>query len=306
MMPWKGGLLVAFGLMVGGCFLPAYQVASWTATGVSFVFSGKGMGDHALSLAMNKDCASLRLLEGKDVCVEYEDEHEDSWSAMASTWKMPEPNEDSVAENWAGTADDPAIQPALAQVSNDENSPTMVIAAHNQSAEAETPEKPTVGLDFNGLTVPSWVVSVPSESVWARNSFAPRGLDFDGLVKSSSFDGRVKASSRESDTSLVLTQLRETTAEPVIYLVIGSFRDEENANRLGAKYENLATAVSKSETDGRTIYRLLTGPIKRNLLTQNRARLVKLGIRNSWAVRLCRGNLGVPPCKPVLQEALLR
>lgn len=105
MMPWREGLVVSLGLLVGGCFLPAYQIASWTATGVSYIFSGKGVGDHALSLAVNQDCATWRVLQGKEICADYGGDFENSWSAMASTWKLPDPEENSdkaLSGGWSG------------------------------------------------------------------------------------------------------------------------------------------------------------------------------------------------------------
>ena len=87
-MPWREALVISLGLLVGGCFLSAYQIASWTATGVSYVVSGKGVGDHALSLAMNQDCATWRILQGKEICLDYGRDFESSWDAMASTWNL--------------------------------------------------------------------------------------------------------------------------------------------------------------------------------------------------------------------------
>jgi hypothetical protein len=57
-MPWRGIFVVAMGLLTSGCIFSAYQIASWSVTGVSYVFTGKGLGDHALSLATSKDCAT--------------------------------------------------------------------------------------------------------------------------------------------------------------------------------------------------------------------------------------------------------
>jgi hypothetical protein len=88
-------------------------------------------------------------------------------------------------------------------------------------------------------------------------------------------------------------------------LVRGSFRDEKNAKRLGAEHAGLKTTISKTVSDGRTLYRLLAGSIDKAALSGVRVGLAKAGIRNSWAVRLCRGSFAIPPCKPVLQQAAL-
>lgn len=59
-------------LLLSGCLPPVLQVASWTVTGVSYVFSGKSVGDHVLSIAAEKDCATWRILQGKRICVDYD------------------------------------------------------------------------------------------------------------------------------------------------------------------------------------------------------------------------------------------
>ena len=41
---------------------------TYAATGVSYVSSGKGIADHALSASADKDCAIHRAIEGKDIC----------------------------------------------------------------------------------------------------------------------------------------------------------------------------------------------------------------------------------------------
>ena len=93
--------------------------------------------------------------------------------------------------------------------------------------------------------------------------------------------------------------------EAAIYLVMGSFRDRSNAERLGDRHSGVTTSIAKIDADGRTMYRLLAGPIEKTALTGVRVDLAKAGIRNSWAVRLCRRSLSAPPCTPALQQALL-
>ena len=52
-----------------GCGLPtAVTVATYAADGVSFVATGKGVTDHALSAAVDRDCALLRAMNGDAVC----------------------------------------------------------------------------------------------------------------------------------------------------------------------------------------------------------------------------------------------
>lgn len=66
-------LLTVF--LVAGCTLPpALQIASFAASGISYLTSGKSMSDHVLSTAMAQDCALHRLVMNEPVCVEGDDE----------------------------------------------------------------------------------------------------------------------------------------------------------------------------------------------------------------------------------------
>lgn len=55
--------------LVSGCALPpVIAVASYATTGISYLASGKGPSDHALSAMAEKDCAIHRVVMGGDIC----------------------------------------------------------------------------------------------------------------------------------------------------------------------------------------------------------------------------------------------
>ena len=65
-MGWSGFVLVS-------CGLPAsVVVAGYAADGVSFGYTRKTVGDHALSAALARDCAVWRVVHGDAVCVQPE------------------------------------------------------------------------------------------------------------------------------------------------------------------------------------------------------------------------------------------
>ena len=67
--------IVAGSLLVGGCALPpAIQVASWALSGFSYASTGKGPTDHAISIAMQEDCALHLIAVDGDVCGPYMDD----------------------------------------------------------------------------------------------------------------------------------------------------------------------------------------------------------------------------------------
>jgi hypothetical protein len=54
---------------VAGCALPpVIAIASYAATGLSYVSSGKSVSDHVLSAMVEQDCAMFRVVMGEDIC----------------------------------------------------------------------------------------------------------------------------------------------------------------------------------------------------------------------------------------------
>jgi hypothetical protein len=63
--------VVGLSLLLTGCGLPPAIVAfSYAMDGVSYASSGKSVTDHALSAAIEQDCAMFRAIQGRDICRE--------------------------------------------------------------------------------------------------------------------------------------------------------------------------------------------------------------------------------------------
>lgn len=61
--------VVGLSLLLTGCGLPPAIIAfSYAVDGFSYASSGKGITDHALSAAIEQDCAMFRAVQGKDIC----------------------------------------------------------------------------------------------------------------------------------------------------------------------------------------------------------------------------------------------
>ena len=295
-MPWREALVISLGLLVGGCFLSAYQIASWTATGVSYMVSGKGVGDHALSLAMNKDCATWRILQGKEICLDYGRDFESSWDAMASTWNLSEESNEGLL---VSGSDDPV--PNITASNTLTQSAKVPLADLSSANLKETVtrdgDEAVLGIDFEDLVVPEPVATPYQDGTWQPNALAPHKSDLDLPIQTKG---------RQNHFAVVPAEtLPVRSSESAIYLVMGSFRDKTNAERLSASHTGIKTAVSKVENDGRTMYRLLAGPVAKASLRGLRRELENVGIRDSWAVKLCRGGLTAPPCQVLVQQAKL-
>ena len=83
-------------LSLTGCIAPPIvSYVSMALDGASFITTGKSVGDHALSVAINEDCALLRVITEQDVaavCREYptEDPSEDQQEAATESKAISE------------------------------------------------------------------------------------------------------------------------------------------------------------------------------------------------------------------------
>jgi hypothetical protein len=329
-MPWRGIFVVAAGLLTSGCIFSTYQIASWTVTGVSYVFSGKGVGDHVLSLATSQDCATFRLLQAKQICVDYGSDFENSWVALASSWKVPDllrqPDGDvKDIEAPAVLTAFKADTPTLSKPAGDTLAirtvaiRTVAIQTVAMTAPFDAPPREVqtarAGLDFKGLVTPQTRVDAGDLEVsWLASAGSAPGLDFgslnpgDGALEAVS-NQKIEVVSNQKTAAPVLRIVKSLAVvapgRPAIYLVLGSFRNRANAQALRDRHTGRTMQVMKILADDRTMFRVLAGPIDTAVLTRARVDIAKAGFRNAWAVRLCSGNLSPPPCEPVLQQASL-
>jgi hypothetical protein len=45
-----------------------FQIASWALDGISYITTEKSVTDHGISIVAQKDCALLRVVQGKEIC----------------------------------------------------------------------------------------------------------------------------------------------------------------------------------------------------------------------------------------------
>ncbi|MFQ6017028.1 MAG: hypothetical protein ACE5KF_02435 [Kiloniellaceae bacterium] len=120
--------IAAVAIPLSGCALPpAVSIASVAIDVASYAASGKSVTDHGISLVLQRDCALLRVLEGR-IC--RDGTADDTETALAAL----EPLSDSQI---APASDDPmSLPPDLAYLAG----PTGVVAA----GYPETAEGPAV------------------------------------------------------------------------------------------------------------------------------------------------------------------
>ncbi|HUK10711.1 MAG TPA: SPOR domain-containing protein [Stellaceae bacterium] len=70
-------VLLALPVLASGCALPpALVVASYGADGLSYLSSGKSLGDHGISTVLDEDCALHRFLDDKPICRDFNPPYE--------------------------------------------------------------------------------------------------------------------------------------------------------------------------------------------------------------------------------------
>jgi hypothetical protein len=58
---------------LAGCAVPpVVQMISWGVTGVSYIATGKGLSEHVLSVALDRDCAVMHVLDGEAFCLPWD------------------------------------------------------------------------------------------------------------------------------------------------------------------------------------------------------------------------------------------
>ena len=113
--------ILACALMLGGCALPVpLQVASWALDGLLFITTEKTMADHGVSIAVQRDCAMLRVVTEGAFCRDYIGE------TTVAVLELPPPEND-------GTASAVSVADALV-IDTADLAATMELAAFETAA----------------------------------------------------------------------------------------------------------------------------------------------------------------------------
>ncbi len=84
---------------------------------------------------------------------------------------------------------------------------------------------------------------------------------------------------------------------PLVYVVVASYRSADEAAYVAAGLRELpAAAAAAASIDGSVFYCVVVGPLDDRLVPVLDARLAAAGITHTFAVELCPGTLGPPPC----------
>ena len=249
-----------------GCILPpAITYVTMALDGVSYVATGKSVGDHALSAAVEKDCAVWRVVseQGVDaVCHEYVDDDAEDDIAVA-------------LEAGDGGAALPTERRSVRQ-----SQPADIVLA------AAAPTEPLVILAVALTPEPTESAAeidttAPPEPIDLLLGIGPAKLSDDPTfhIEPAATDNAPAANNRKA-----------------VFLVVGSFRTIDRAERLAAQIPGITTTIAPALVGSDRYYRVVVGPYEPGETGDAQSRLAAAGIGNTWAANLCTGDLGTPPC----------
>jgi hypothetical protein len=268
-------------------------------TGISYVFSGKGVGDHVLSLATEKDCATWRVLQGKRICVDYVKMNGNGWDAVASTFKVPT----------FGTGDDPHDFAMDGPVQLASAAEEFILFDSSEDVESDAA---FMEVDTNRQAILDDAIMVAMAKT--SEGAAPASGSSNSLMLTEAQPANVQPANTQIKKIITVDEVDRPTLRPGsyrggkakgLYLVIGSFRSNQRAMKLQARHTGLSTAIMQARVSGRSLYRVLAGPFNKSELGAVRWKLAKGGVRHSWAMRLCTTTLTPPLCVTAVQQAAL-
>jgi len=246
-------------LALAGCGASlGFTAASYGVDGAAYATEGKSTTDMALSAIESKNCALLRVIDGKPICKPW------TPAELAQMQK----NKEDVARHH----------------------PDVILMSENEDFEAvgvPAPKKPPLA-DVNAPEVAA-AAPAPSEAPPAlpvaavkREALAPPAAT------------RIAVAPEKDDktaTTASSTQVRVAHARPGdVYLVLASFSTRANAERARMLYAKSGQGMSLAVLDGPTYHRVASGPYGRAELAAARARIEReLGVAKSWAVAACPG-----------------
>ncbi len=251
-------------LLLGGCALPVpLQIASWALDGISVLVSQKSVTDHGLSLVTDKDCAIWRgVVEGElcrdtvdqDILVAGDDTRPDVAAGFASALS---------GRSGAGTIQK-TITMSNQQVVADRRQAGVVFGhAMSNTAVLENPKKVEAV-----QTAQLSLTTFPESIVLPKPELEIKAIE---VVKWS---------------PPVRPEFIDQSPEKGIYFVIGSFRNQNNAERLSDRHQNLSATLISAKLDGKKLYRVVVGPVQKNRIKTTHKVLRKEGLADTWAIRV--------------------
>lgn len=320
-------------LLLAGCSVPpAYQIASWALDGFSFIISGKSVSDHAISVVVQKDCAMWRIVQGDEICAESvpteiegvmvakrpdigddggeisQQELDEigarlsevapaaggerrvaSAAAPALPSNLPFGTPLTLAENYVGHGPLPEVKQTLPAMTSAQPFGRPGLTYYAPS------DKPVLGAvprdDALSTATTNTSALVPARVV-LRQLAALEVADDVTVAGEPGAYGRAALAAAVADGSRRLA----AAAGNAKYLVLGSFRVRENAEKLSAGLSGFDTFVARAGVRGEVYHRVLARPSSGESVADLKRRYVEATGGESWVIALCRNGSFAPSC----------
>lgn len=282
--------LVVF-IPLSGCALPpAIAIASYAADGVLLMTSGKTSTDHLLSMAEKRDCAVWRVVKNEPICHEFADGKD-----PYDDWRDPGEVQVAVESTDAGfTASlnddmrkrDQAIRDA--QIAKQQKAERIQIAqagigqpvtsardivgpANRTMSDVTSAPLPTIAPAPAPASQP--VQLTPPAAQAAPAPSAPVVATPAPVAKPAAVASAAKAPAKASKT----------------YVVIGSYKVEENAKRVARQHQALKPAMQAVTVRGERYTRVVAGPYSAAEAAAVKQRLQSQGAPDAFTAAACAG-----------------
>jgi len=293
------------------CVPAAVSIASYGFSGLSMVATEKGMGDLALSQAMDKDCATWRIIKGDDICRDYtpKERHDRALAQLeadnygpgyshASELESPPVPVRTQAQLLAELERREAAERAYASASPEpqrnpsEGKETTLALASAHPAPVAAPSPPAAGrVIVVALAAPKRqaqrqaVLPVPLPP--KAKPAAPARL---AAAKGPVLTAHAPKLVAVMQPPLAARSLSGTTPGDNSFIVLASYSTRAHAQAGLAHYAAVRPLLSVATVGGKELYRVVSGPFGPDDLAEARATLARsYDLRDSWAIPRCGG-----------------
>ena len=320
-------------LFLAGCGLPpAFAIASYAVDGILLLTSGKTSTDHAISIVAQQDCAMWRIIQGEEICTDYQ---------------VIEPGEDGIAlaeaDIDADSSADGTIEVAALETSGPSDKAFGTPTFRKKKASTYTAREDVPSRSF-GKPSPTYrkaksATPTTAEVLPAAVTPVDTGPLVGEIPVKVSTLSDIPAVPRSSEVRIVETSVHPDieaahqmaalgiaddstpVAEPLVrvsrrsailvkntvlpkvdpgiekgkFLVLGSFADKTYADRFSSGLTGFDTMVISADVMGKTYYRVLLDPVSDQSLAQAKRHVAKTGSQ-AWSVTLCHNGESETSC----------
>ncbi len=296
----RRAILVISPLILAGCGLPpAVTITSYALQGISFLSTGKSVGDHALSAVAEQNCAMWRVVKDELVCREYRNGERGVLVAFAETWENGVPGGDSeIIDAEAGPMEN-AWRETSSVVQTAAADPVLIPSAMSHllpALDGVASVAPTLRADattfsgrpLTGQTTPDGTANRAAENENDLILPVPPAFQWKPVI---TIESQPVVAVAAAKPAAVPDKPIGTTV-----LIVGSFRKKNNARRAAGSLQSLRPVVVPARIEDKTFYRVVAGPFAPAAIKRRKGALKSAGVVDVWSAKLCHSGQETPGC----------